>query len=267
MKKGNIALSDYLDRLQAQGRCSFLRSEAMSELGMDYMPFHQAAHKLIKKGKLHRVKGEFYVLVPAEYATQGTPPVEWFIGALMSYLQQDYYIALFSAAAIHGATHQLTSTFQVITDKVMPEIIVGKVPIEFFYKKLIKPGYYQKVKAKGKMVNVAIPEITASDLLHYKKIGSIHFIATVLSEMGEKLDQVKLALLFEEGDIQTAIAQRLGYLLETLTVQIDLTPVYNVLKTKDPQYHLLVTNNKNSVIEKNKRWHILVNEIVEPDDL
>ncbi len=90
MKNGNKTLSDYLDHLQSQGRCSFLRSEAMNDLGMDYMPFHQAAHKLIKKGKLCRVKGEFYVVISAEYVTQGTTPVEWFIGHFMGYLQQTY---------------------------------------------------------------------------------------------------------------------------------------------------------------------------------
>jgi predicted transcriptional regulator of viral defense system len=239
----------------------------MKELDMAYMSFHQAANRLIKKGKLQRLRGEFYVVVPPEYAVQGAPPTEWFIGSLMNYLEQDYYVALLSAAGLQGATHQLATAFQIVTNKVTPAIQAGRVQINFFYKKKIKPGYYQKTKASGKMVNVSIPEITVCDLLRYKNVGSINFVATILCEMGETLDPNTLIKLLVNDDVQTATVQRLGYLLELLEIPIDLTELHKALKSKAPQYHSLVPGSKAAIFEKNKRWHILVNENVEPDEL
>lgn len=267
MKKEYNVLLNYLEKLLGQGRCSFLRSQAMSSLAIEYTPFRQAAHRLTQKGKLKRLRGEFYVVVPPEHTTQGAPPTEWFIGALMDYLGQDYYIALLSAAGLHGATHQLSTAFQVITNEVTPAIQAGRAQIDFFYKKKIHPDYYQRIKAGGKMVNASTPEMTACDLLRYKNIASISFIATVLCEMGESLDPKILSQFLKNGDAQIATIQRLGYLLELLEIPIDLTELHKALKAKSSQYHLLVPSSKAAVIEQNKRWHILVNETVEPDDL
>jgi predicted transcriptional regulator of viral defense system len=268
MKGRKRRLQDYLLYLQSQGQFSFLREEAMAYLDIEYPAFTQSAHRLIKKGRLNRVKGEFYTIVPPEYQVQGSLPAHWFINALMGHLKQDYYVALLSAAAWQGATHQLTSTFQVLTDKPMPAIQTGHVCIEFLYKKKIKPHYYKKTKTEGGMVNISIPEMTACDLLRYvEPAGHINHIATVLYEMGETLKPEILAQLLEQNDIQITAAQRLGFLLETLEIPIDLAPLISVLKTKGAKRRLLVAGSEQAVIEYNKRWHILVNEIVEPDEL
>ena len=62
-------------------------------------------------------------------------------------------------------------------------------------------------------------------------------------------------------------AQRLGYLLDVLGLSIDLQPLEQALKSKTLNQRLLVTDGDKTILEKNQRWHILVNESVEPEEL
>ncbi len=265
---GKHTLKDYLAQLQAQGQYSFVRQNAIDALGLSNISFQRVAGRLVKKGLLNRIRSEFYSIVPPEYSAQGSLPPNWFIEQLMDYLQQDHYIGLLSAASLQGATHQMNTAFQVITNKITPEIQAGQFHIVFFYKKTIHPHYYQKVKTAGGMVNVSIPEMTACDLLRYiNAAGQVNHVATVLCELGESINPEILAQLLEQGDIETTVAQRLGYLLENLGIPVDLAPLLSVLKTKKQTQQLLVRGSEKPIIEYNKQWNILVNEIVEPDDL
>ena len=265
---GKTTLKDYLAQLQAQGQYSFVRQNAIAALGLSNIAFQRAAGRLVKKGQLNRIRSEFYSIVPPEYSTQGSLPPNWFIEQLMDYLQQDHYIGLLSAASLKGATHQINTAFQVITNKITPAIQAGQFHIVFFYKKTIHPHYYQKVKTAGGMVNVSIPEMTACDLLRYiNAAGQVNHVATVLCELGELIKPEILAQLLEQGDIETTVAQRLGYLLEKLNIPLDLAPLLSVLKTKEQTQQLLVRGSEKPIIEHNKQWNILVNEIVEPDEL
>src|SRR4029079_17586204 len=99
--------------------------------------FKKAAHRLIQKGKMNRIRGDFYTLVPLEYQASGSLPATWFIDFFMKHLKQSYYCGLLTAAALHGAAHQQPMVFQVVTTKPMRAIQVGNLQIEFLYKKMI----------------------------------------------------------------------------------------------------------------------------------
>ncbi|MFA6038073.1 MAG: type IV toxin-antitoxin system AbiEi family antitoxin [Legionellales bacterium] len=268
MISGKFILKDFLTQLQAHGQYSFTRPDVLTALGISPLSFQRAAALLSKKGQLNRIRGEFYSIVPPEYSNQGSLPPNWFIQQFMDYLQQDYYVGLLSAASLQGATHQINTTFQVVTNKTTRAIQSGQFHIQFFNKKTIKPYYYQKIKTAGGMINVSIPEMTACDLLRYiNAAGQVNHVATILCELGESLKPEILAQLLEDEDIETTVAQRLGYLLEKLNIPIDLTSLLTVLKTKEPTRQLLIRESRKPIIEHNKRWNILMNEIVEPDDL
>jgi predicted transcriptional regulator of viral defense system len=268
MKEETISLGQYIDSLQSRGVYWFLRQDAIQVLQLSSDAFKMAAHRLMKKGRLQRVRGEFYVLVPLEYQAINSLPATWFIDALMQHLHQKYYVGLLSAAALHGAAHQQPMTFQVITDKRTRMITAGQVRIQFLYKKSISNHFFQKMKTDTGTMNVATPEMTAFDLVRYMDVsGQVNHVATVLCELAEKLNAEKLAKLLEEGEVEISIAQRLGYLLETLALPVDLTFLENVLKNKKTIKRWLITKGERNIISHNKKWHILVNEILEPDDL
>jgi hypothetical protein len=110
--------------------------------------------------------------------------------------------------------------------------------------------------------------MTAFDLMRYMRAsGHINHVATVLCELAAQLQPEKLAQLVEKEDVEITAAQRLGYLLDTLKLSINLQPLEQALKAKKPIQRLLVAGIDQPIFEHNKRWHILVNEPVEPDEL
>jgi predicted transcriptional regulator of viral defense system len=267
--KGKIgSLQAYLDNLQSKGQYWFLRQETMASLKLTKAAFKLAAYRLASKGKISRVRDDFYIIVPPEYSAMGSLPATWFIDAFMRYLDQQYYVSLLTAAALQGATHQQVTTFQVITNKRTRPITMDRIHIDFFYKKKIQSHFYVSLKTPTGMMNVSTPEMTAFDLLRYSgAVGQINHIATVLCELVEKIKSEKLAQLIIKGDVEVTIAQRLGYLLDTLQLPINLEPLMQALKNKKTKQRLLVMGNSQTVIEHSRRWHILVNEVVEPDEL
>jgi predicted transcriptional regulator of viral defense system len=268
MKAESMTLSYYLDHLQSEGQYWFVRQKAIETLDISSIAFNKAAYRLISKGKLIRIRGDFYALVPAEYRTTGSLPASWFIDALMEHLNQTYYVGLLSAAALHEASHQQPMAFQVVTEKSTRPITVGKVHIQFYYKKAITSKFYQAVKTATGTMNVSTPEVTAFDLVRYiSASGQINNVATVLSEMAVKINSTALAELLRNNEVEITTAQRLGYLLDTLALNLDLDPLASALKQKKATHRLLVMDNKKPVIENNLRWHILVNEQLEPEEL
>ncbi len=186
----------------------------------------------------------------------------------MKYLNQEYYIGLLTAASLYGSAHQQPMTFQVITNKPTRNITVGKIRIEFNYKNDISSHFYQLRKSMSGTIQVATPEMTAFDLVRYiNAAGEINHVATVLSELVEQLNSEKLAELLKNNDVEIAVAQRLGYLLDLLQLPIDLMPLENQLRKCKTSRRLLAVSSNQAVIEYNQRWHIEVNEQVEPDEL
>jgi len=104
----------------------------------------------------------------------------WFIDDLMKFCGQPHYVALLSAAALHGAVYTSTTG----------------------------------VRTETGTIRVSTPEATALDLLRYlEAAGHLGNVVTVLAELAEKMDAERLADIAKaEGDVYTA--QRLGYLLE-----------------------------------------------------
>lgn len=68
------SLDIFVDKLQASGRYTFVRKEALSELGMSEGGFRRATKRLLNQHRLARPRREFYVIVPLEYRNMEAPP-------------------------------------------------------------------------------------------------------------------------------------------------------------------------------------------------
>jgi predicted transcriptional regulator of viral defense system len=268
MKEHISTLSDYIDSLRRDGQYHLSRRKAIEGLNMSDHAFKSAAYRLGKKGSLKRVRGDFFIIIPPEHEAIGSLPAAWFIDDLMHYLKQSYYVALLTAAALHGAAHQQPMTFQVITDKKTRDITIGQVSIKFSYKKHIFEAHCQQKKTVTGQINISSSEMTAFDLVKYMNAsGQVHHVATVLSELVEFLDPERLSEIVKNNDCDITSAQRLGYLLEALKLPFDLRPLEHQLNQKKKSRRLLVVSSQEPIIDYNKRWHIEVNEKLEPDDL
>lgn len=204
----------YLTQLLSKGQVYFSAAQAQGALGLSKNALLKAAEKQQKRGNLISPRRGFYVIVPAEYRAMGALEPPWYINALMAHEQRPYYVALLKAAALYGATHQAVMEFQVVTNKQLPKIRAGRSQIVFYYRKdmdAVRAGL-EKHKTKTGTMNVSGPELTALDLVRYPHAaGGLHHIATVLTDLGARIDAEKLAIL--SGAFERSVGQRLGFLL------------------------------------------------------
>ena len=271
MPNGRRTLSSYLTDLQAGGRVTFTRDEAVAELGVTRPGFLKAAARLQKRAALLNPRHGFYVAVPPQYLARGAPPPAWYIDDLMKHEDHAYYVGLLKAAELHGATHQAVMQFQVVTDKRMPQIRAGRSIISFFYRKdLARVGEaVVPHKTDTGSMKISSPELTALDLLRYRHAtGTIDSNAMVLSDLGKKLNAdvlAKLAPAFER-----AVIQRLGYLLDHLGHGRAADGLLAYLQRAKPLPWVELdpgrdANKSSGAVERNMLWNVLLRRRPELD--
>lgn len=269
MKMQNLSkksLSSYVLELQQNGKYWFSKKQAIEDIKTNDLSFKRSVSRLIKNKKVARIKRDFFLIIPPEYYHLGSLPAEWFIDAWMSYSKRQYYVALLSAAALYGAAHQQPQEFQVMIDNILPPTLVGKLPIRYFNKKNVSEIPTQKIKTSTGYMKVATPEATAFDLVQYMKAsGHLGNVATVLSELSEKIDPNILVETAEKIKVELPFAQRLGFILDKIGKEQISNPLNIWLLNKKPRYVLLCPGQLNEFSEKDSKWKVLVNDVIEVD--
>ena len=255
----------FIDGLQSSGRYVFTRNEALRILRVSEIALKNAFWRLGKTGRLVSPRRGFYVIVPLEYRATGSVPASWFIRDLMAYLGRPYYVGLLSAAALHGAAHQSPQEFQVITDRPLRPIEVGRARIRFVKKAHLAKSPTVGIKTPTGEVCVSTPEATALDLVRYPEhAGYLSNVATVLGELAERLDAEALVHA-AEADGEPAYAQRLGYLLDRIGLADVAAPLADWTRRKAPGVTPLRPDHPTTGAPRDARWRVAVNEEVETD--
>ena len=227
------ALSSYVSGLLSAGRTVFTAEEAEQALGVGHGAFLDASERLQRREALLNPRQGFYVVVPPQYASWGAPPPTWYIDALMHREDPAYYVGLLKAAELHGATHQAVMEFQVVTAKRLPRIRAGRSLIVFYFRKdmeAVRAGVEDRKTDTGTM-KISSAALTALDLLRYPQASAgIDNVATVLSDLGQKIDPEQLATLSARAE--RPVVQRLGYLLEHLGHDALTGPMLDTLRTR-----------------------------------
>lgn len=209
-------ISDWVDDLQRGGRYGFSAKELTG--GVDTSPEarRKALARLQKRDRLRRLRKDFYVILPLEYARIGMIPVDWFLEDFMRYLDHRYYVGLLTAAGLHGAAHQQSQEYHVVVGAYEPPVQVPGVAIRFFHKTRLESTPLSKVKGHGGMLPVSTPEGTAFDLVRYaNRVGGLDAVLTILEELCEGVSGERLAQCAREEPVM-AVGQRLGWLLDHL---------------------------------------------------
>lgn len=79
------ALADFVDDLQAGGRLTFTRDEALGALGVTMPALKQAALRLAKRRRLVSPRRGFYVIVPLEHRDAGAPPIDAWLAEMLRF--------------------------------------------------------------------------------------------------------------------------------------------------------------------------------------
>ena len=121
-------------------------------------------------------------------------------------------------------------------------------------------------------MKVSSAELTALDLIRYiHATGGIDSVATVLADLGEKIDGDKLAAIAPH--FERATVQRLGYLLDRAGHAAAAEPLHKYLFAQPsvPWVKLDPARRKNRIAneelaEKNERWRVAVQRVPEIDE-
>jgi predicted transcriptional regulator of viral defense system len=254
----------FISELTANGRYSLTTEEAVSALGSSPVATRAALRRLRQKGELAMPYKGFYVIVPPEFRNIGCLPASHFIPYLMNHLGEKYYAGLLSAAEYNGAAHLRPQVFQVVVAKNKPQIICGKVRVEFIARKNMEKIPTLDFKTPRGYLKISTSAATAFDLVGYPHhAAGLDNVATILSELAEKLDGDELRRIAELSPI--AWTQRLGYLLELVGAQDKTESLAEYIAQKKPVVVPLVRSQPCRGIGSLKRWRMIVNTKVEAE--
>jgi predicted transcriptional regulator of viral defense system len=254
----------YILELASRGRHHFTTAEAVASLGGSLPTVRAALRRLKAKGEIADPHQGFYVIVPPEYRRLGCLPADQFVPQLMHHLGEAYYVALLSAAELHGAAHQRPQSFQVMVKTNRRPLHCGEVRVQFVARKdLERTAVVQKNTPRGPL-RVASSEATALELVGYAdRCGGLDNVASVLAELVEAIDPQKLVTAAALCPI--AWVQRLGYLLD-VGGHRELGDVL-VAHVKERAHVVapLVRAKTATGAARVDRWKLAVNATVEPD--
>ncbi len=194
--------------------------DTMKFLGVSYAHARQLLHDLARDRWLVRIQPGKYEFIPAErgeYAFPDTNPL--FLGSM---LIKPYYYSYATAAFFHGLS---TQSSQVVFIAISQDLPRRRLVREKEYRFVFQPEHkffgWLEIDAYGSRVNMAEPEKAILDCLdHPAYAGDIPELAAMLWRGRNSLDWQKVieyAMRFRSR----ALLQRLGYLLETVKIQLD----------------------------------------------
>jgi len=214
MKAGRHSLPGFVNELQRNARYVFSRAEAADALGLRGDALTKALQRLSGSRRICRVQRGFYVVVPVEYASSGSPPVDWFVDDLMQHIGQPYYVGVLTAAALHGAAHERPQEYHVVIPVSHRVIRAHGARIRFFQRANMGQVRTDARQTYTGSIPVSTPECTALDLVRFSKsIGGLDAALKVLGELGERISPEKL-LSAAQSESLRAIVQRVGWLLD-----------------------------------------------------
>jgi predicted transcriptional regulator of viral defense system len=250
------------DALMAQGRHTASTEELLELTGLDRAALHSGLHRLRQSGLIISPARGLYAVVPPQYRAWGAPPAEWFIDAMMAHLDRPYYLALLTAAAMHGAAHQAPQSFQVITEKDVLDRELGRNRLRFYTSRHMADAETERRTGPSGYLQLATRESTAVDLAqHPRQSGGLSNVATILIELGD-LDGATLGrIAVLRGK---ATARRLGWLLERHRPDVALDWLRIIARPEEGEPALLSASSPASG-RLDRAWGLRLNTDVQPD--
>ena len=261
-------LDSFIDNQRANGKYNFTTEGLHIQLGVSENALKKTLQRLKSQEAVVMVRRGFYVIVPPEYRAKGIIPTSFYVNDLMKFLNRDYYVGLLNAAAYHGAAHQQPQNYSVITEGIaLRSIKNDKVSINFYIKKFWNKEDIIKKKVDTGYINISSAELTALDLVsYYNEVGGFNRVATLIEELKEAIQPEKLIETIKKYE-DTAVVQRLGYLLEYVLEENELSnALYKYLESIE-HYPTLLRPQKKKTENKitGNKWKIVPNIEIEAD--
>lgn len=257
-------LSDYL---LSYGQPIVTLSEVAELTGLTKAAASVALIRLRESARMFSPHPGLYVAVPPQYRTWGVVPGIDFIDAMMKAMSRRYYVALLSAAELHGAAHQRPQVFQVMVDRPVGNRDLGRVRLRFYTHANISAVPAQLRNTSTGQVFLSTPAATCLDLVSRpNEAGGLSNVATVIAELAAESKVDSAGVLQAASAYPAASLRRLGWLLDHLESDIDTSILHAML---DPGLARRATTLLDPAGLRrghtDQRWGIIENTEVEPD--
>jgi hypothetical protein len=101
-----LTVSEYIRQLQSFEEYSFSLEEVVQNSSKDVVAVKREISRLTEKKVILNLRKGFYLIIPPRYSFSEKLPIQLYTEKLFNYLDRKYYVGLYSAAKIHGASHQ-----------------------------------------------------------------------------------------------------------------------------------------------------------------
>lgn len=223
--------------------------------------------RLVAKKEIINLRKGFYLILPPRYRNIGQLPIELYIEKLFKYLNKSYYLGLYSAARLHGASHQQIQQNYIITSlPSMLDIDKGGILINFYTSASWPERNVLQQKSDAGYFKVSSPALTAADLVHYQtKLGGLSRMGAILEELSEEIKEKDINDLLSWYPHKSTL-QRLGYLLEEYqSNSIVVEHIFKHIKKEAFYPVVLSTQGGQKAGAVENRWKVFVNLEIEGD--
>lgn len=262
-----LTVLEYIKQLQAVEEYSFSLEEAIQNSSKGSVSVKREISRLTAKKEILNLRKGFYLIIPPRYASSGKLPIQLYAEKLFKYLERRYYVGLYSAARLHGASHQQSQRDYLLIET-PPLIGIAKKSIDIRFLTITNWPENNIIikKSDAGGYNISSPALTFVDLIHYHtKIGGLNRMLASLEELTEEINPADIQALTTWYTYKSTL-QRAGFLLEELLGDNDFSGIlYEKLK-QQPFYPALLsprTNQKPG--SANNRWKIDINLKLESD--
>lgn len=224
-------------------------------------------HRLSEKGEIINLRKGFYLIITPRYASSKKLPIQLYCEKLFQYLNRNYYVGLFSAAKLHGASHQQVQRDYLITEQPKFNDISKKtIDIRFFTTRNWPDKNIQLKKSDAGIYRISSPALTIVDLIHHQtKLGGINRMLANIEELAEELTSADIEALLDWYPNKSTL-QRFGFLLEALEINENFQAlIYSHLKSRKFFPVLLSSKSKEKAGAVDNRWKVDVNVKLESD--
>jgi predicted transcriptional regulator of viral defense system len=259
-----LSVAEYIANLAAEGRYTFTTDEVVAALRGSVPAVRAQVRRLKKRGHIADPHRGFHVIVPPEYRRLGCLPADQFVPQLVDHLGESYYVALLSAAELHGAAHQRPQGFQVMVAKNRRPLACGQVRVQFIARAdLARTPTIEKNTPRG-LLRISSPEATALELVGYaERCGGLGNVMSVLADLVDLIDLDKFVEAARLSPI--AWAQRLGYLLDLAGHREAAEALIPYVKEHALFAAPLVRKKSRAGAPRIERWKLVANATLEAD--
>lgn len=263
----HVSIRNIPDYLLERGQHWATTKELQQFTGVNAHAVAVGMARLRATGRMFSPAKGLHVVIPPEYRTWGAPPALDFVHPMMTVLNREYYVAMLSAAELHGSAHQRVQVLQVMVQRPVPDRDFGRARFEFFVgRHVTQVGVMMKNSNTG-TVRVSTPEVTALDLASRPiDCGGVSHVATVIAEISTGVGLHPTHLDIAARHYSGATLRRLGWILEFVGSPFDLGTLERRVKIQpETRASMLLDPSGPRRGKSSRRWRLVENATVEPD--